>query len=275
MREVRSTFSKSWESSLAGVVEGASFAKGMGKVRMTSCPTQLEWFGDFLQGAEYCIGYETRSNKAVPISVIVKVLDMIQEDASEAVNTNAHQLIKVGAFITILTAGSLQGYEGFFLYLGGIRKHLEKGKHGVFPENPNKMLLSEQEAARLPHVTLCLLGDFRGKSGTNYHMMALANVSQLGIKTRWWIQELTRVAEAEGRLSGPAFASAIDDLDSSMDYDATFRLYLRQVQSEHPHLLLPEEDMTSMLPMVLVGLCTRQWRTEHNKLVLQTMFKMQ
>ncbi len=93
------------------------------------------------------------------------------------------------------------------------------------------MLLSEQEAARLPHVTLCLLGNFECKSGTNYHMMALANVSQSGIKTRWWNEELTRVAEAEGRLSGPAFASASGDFDSSMDYDATFRFYLRQVQS--------------------------------------------
>ncbi len=88
-------------------MEGASFAKEMGKVRIASCPTQSEWVGDFLQGAEYSMGYETRSNKAVPISVIVKVLDMIQQDASEAVNTNAHQLIKIGAFIAILTAGLL------------------------------------------------------------------------------------------------------------------------------------------------------------------------
>ncbi len=45
---------------------------------------------------------------------------------------------------------------------------------------------------------LCLLGDFKGKSGTNYHMIGLANKTKSGIKTCWWIEQLVVVAQREG-----------------------------------------------------------------------------
>jgi hypothetical protein len=45
-RRLRATYTKSWESSPLGVAEGASFAKGLGRIRPTSCPAQSEWFYD-------------------------------------------------------------------------------------------------------------------------------------------------------------------------------------------------------------------------------------
>ena len=48
LRHLRSTHTKSWESSPLGVAEGASFAKGLGRIRPTSCASQSEWFYDFL-----------------------------------------------------------------------------------------------------------------------------------------------------------------------------------------------------------------------------------
>jgi hypothetical protein len=42
LRRLRGTHSKSWESSPLGVAEGASFAKGLGRIRPTSCPSQSE-----------------------------------------------------------------------------------------------------------------------------------------------------------------------------------------------------------------------------------------
>ncbi|KAL7460179.1 hypothetical protein ACHAXS_000641 [Conticribra weissflogii] len=243
MRKVRATYSKSWDSSPDGVAEGSSFSKGTGKVRMTSCPTQSEWFADFLRGAEYRMGYETRSNKAVPIGAIAAVLELIAQDALEGSEVEANQLYKAGAFIAILTAGSLRGYEGFFTDLGGIRYHLDKGREGTMPKDPFKRIMSEQEAAQLPHVTLCLLGDFKGESGTNYHMIGLANETKSGIKTRWWIEQLVDVAQREGRLQGPAFATPSGELENSGDYDAVFRQYLKQVQILYPTILSSDEDV--------------------------------
>ena len=50
LRKMRSTYTKNWESSHAGVKEVAAFTNGRYQVRQTTCPAQLEWFYDFLQG---------------------------------------------------------------------------------------------------------------------------------------------------------------------------------------------------------------------------------
>ncbi len=62
MRQVRSTFTKSWESSARGIQEGLAFASGFQNATLTSCPTQQEWFGQFFRGAEIRMGYATKSN---------------------------------------------------------------------------------------------------------------------------------------------------------------------------------------------------------------------
>jgi hypothetical protein len=48
LRKMRSTYTKNWESSPAGVKEGAVFANGKYRVRQTTCPAQSEWFYNFL-----------------------------------------------------------------------------------------------------------------------------------------------------------------------------------------------------------------------------------
>jgi hypothetical protein len=75
MRKLRSTFSRSWDSSPAGVAEGASFSRGTGKVRMTSYPSQSQWFTDFLLGAQDRMGYDTKKQLPLPIKAIVKMLE--------------------------------------------------------------------------------------------------------------------------------------------------------------------------------------------------------
>ena len=40
LRQLRSTYTKNWESSPLGVAESAAFAKGMGRIRPTKCPAQ-------------------------------------------------------------------------------------------------------------------------------------------------------------------------------------------------------------------------------------------
>jgi hypothetical protein len=53
LRRLRGTYTKNWESSPMGVSKGASFAKGLGRIRPTSCPSQSKWFYNFLRGMEY------------------------------------------------------------------------------------------------------------------------------------------------------------------------------------------------------------------------------
>ena len=78
---------KNWESSPLGVVEGASFAKGLGRIRPTSCPSS-EWFYDMLWGMEYRMGCQAQPNHGLLIGAIVYLLDLVSEDAREAERLN-------------------------------------------------------------------------------------------------------------------------------------------------------------------------------------------
>lgn len=246
IRKLRGTFSKMWESPPRGVLEGASFAKGTGRVRPTDCPAQSEFFREFSSGCEYRMGYETMADHGVSIRAIVHVLDFIRRDAETAElvgeQTEANELWKIGAFICIVTSGSLRGYEGFFTDLAGLIENLHKGREGVVPDNATKKLLTEEDCLNLPHVCLCLLGDFKGEGGTNYHMMNLANESTSGLQVRWWIEQLVGVCKAEGRSSGPAFATPEGRLASMGDYNSVFKSYLKEVQSSTMLNLIPEEN---------------------------------
>lgn len=233
-RKVRATYSRNWESSARGVSEGASFAKGMGRVRPTECPTQSEWFQDFLRGCEMRMGSTPGSNLPLAMDAIAKLLDFIQEDAEgEEIQEEAHLLWKAGAYICILTVASLRGHEGFYADLSGIRLHLDNGRNGTIPPNlTRKTILTEEACRNLPHVTICLLGKFKGESATGHHLVSVANVTSSGLKPRWWIEKVVEVCAAEGRTSGPVFADAAGEPAASADYDAIFRVYLKRVQSE-------------------------------------------
>ena len=237
LRRLRATYTKNWESSPLGVAEGSSFSRGAGRVRPTSCPSQSEWFYDFLRGMEYRMGCQSQPNHGLLIGAIIRLLGIMREDAAEATRTDviaeANELWKVGAYVCVLTAASLRGHEGFYLDLAGMRKHVEKGRTGVIPAGLNKStVLKEEDCLRLPHVTICLLGKFKGEMGVDHHLITVANETSSGLCPRWWIEKLLEVCENEGRFDGPAFATPDGQLASSTDYDAVFRKYLKLVQEE-------------------------------------------
>jgi len=64
-----------------GVSEGASFAKGMGRIRPTSCQVQSGWYYDFSRGMEYRMGSQSKPDHGLLIGAIVHLLGLIEEDA--------------------------------------------------------------------------------------------------------------------------------------------------------------------------------------------------
>ncbi len=111
----------------------------------------------------------------------------------------------------------------------------------MVPPGLNKStLLSEEACQKLPHVAVCLLGQFKGETGTDHHLIALANKTVSGLRPRWWIEKLISVCESEGRMQGPAFATPDGKLALLVDYNAMFQKYLRRVQEETD--LIPEDQ---------------------------------
>ena len=245
-RTVRATLTKSYQSSPRGLSEGSSFARGTARVRPTSCPTQTDWFSDFLRGMEYRMGHQSKANRATRIGAIVKAVSYIREDAEACeIEAEANELWKIGAYVTVVTAASLRGNEGFFMDLEGLLRHIGKGKNGSLPAEgiTKSTLRSEDTCEALPHVVVCLLGKFKGRTGFDYHMINIASSTTSGLEPRWWIEKLLEVCAAEGRTQGPAFATPQGRLAASMDYDVTFKTYLKKVQVSDPELILPEEDV--------------------------------
>ena len=239
VRGVRGTASLNWQSSPIGVGESSSFSKGKGRVRPTSCPTQSDWFYYFSLGMELRMGSQSQPDQAVKMSAIVHLLHLVRADAQSAEDSgylsDADYLWKVGAYVCILTAASLRGHEGFYLELAGLRKHLSKGKNGFVPPGlviSKEVILSEEVCGNLPHVTVTLMGHFKGETKADQHLIAISSVSQSGLEPRWWIEKLVAVCSREGRIHGPAFADEFGVLASSPDYNSTFQGYLYRVQSE-------------------------------------------
>ena len=205
LRRLRGTHTKNWESSPLGVSEGASFAKGLGGIRPTSCPSQSEWFYNMLPGMEYGMGYQAQPNHGLLIGAIVYLLDLVSKDAREAERlncaTDANELCKIGAYICTLTCASLRGHKGFYLDLAGVQKHLSKGRVGMILVGLNRStVLKEEDCLSLPHITICLLGKFKGKTGVDHHLITVANETSSGLCPRWWMEKLVEVCEVEGRL---------------------------------------------------------------------------
>jgi hypothetical protein len=235
LQKMTSTYTKNWESSPTGVKEGAAFANGKYRVRRTTCPAQSEWFYGFLRRLEFRMGCQSDPNHGLLMGAIVHLLDLIRIDADEAEEARAvlvaNELWKGEAYVCILMAASLRGHEGFFMELAGLWKHLSKERVGVVPTVLNKStLLTEEVRRNLPHVTLCLLGKFKGDIGIDHHLIKLANETVSGLQPRWWIEKLVLVCEQEGRVNGPAFATPDGELALSVDYDSMFRRYLLRVQ---------------------------------------------
>jgi len=134
----------------------------------------------------------------------------------------ANKLWKVGAYVCVLTVALLRGHEGIYLDLAGMRKHVAKGRTGVVPAGLSKTsILTEEDCLRLPHVTICLLGKFKGETGVDHHLITVANMTSSSLQARWWMEKLLEVCEGEGRFNGPAFASPDGQL-----------AYLKLVQEE-------------------------------------------
>ena len=87
----------------------------------------------------------------------------------------------------LITSASLRGYEGFYTDLAGLGTHLNKGKHSVIPpELTHKLVLEEKAVTNLPHVASCLLENFKGEGGVNYHTMN-SLIGRLVLRTKRYV----------------------------------------------------------------------------------------
>jgi len=84
LQKMQSTYTKNWESSPAGVAEGAAFSSGKGRIRATSCPSQSEWYYDTWRGMEARLGHISRANHGLPMTAMIAAISAIEQEARSA-----------------------------------------------------------------------------------------------------------------------------------------------------------------------------------------------
>ena len=94
--------------------------------------------------------------------MIVKLLELIKEEAEEQERDIASELFKVGAAIATTVCASLRGPEVFMMELSVLRKHTQLGRGGIVPTNPMK---AGTDLSTAPHIIITLLGEFKGELG--------------------------------------------------------------------------------------------------------------
>ncbi len=74
------------------------------------------------------MGYTTQQQQPLGTSVIVKLFELIKEEAEEQDRDVASKFFKVGAAIATSVCASLKGSEVFMMELAALRKHILLGR---------------------------------------------------------------------------------------------------------------------------------------------------
>ena len=239
MRRPRATFTLAWESSPIGIQEGSTFTLNTARVTVTSCPSQQGWFDRMMRGAESRMGYTTQRQQQLGTNVIVKLLELIKEEAEEQDHDIASKFFNVGATIAMAVCASLRGSEVFMMELSALRKHIQLERGGVVPMNPMK---TDTVLSTAPHVIITLLVEFKAELGHKYHLMSLASTTTSGIELRWWVKTLI-IREEEGCITGPAFGHKDGSVALMREYNGILQHFLERIQKEHLNLISETDDI--------------------------------
>jgi len=189
-------------------------------------------------------------------NAIVKLFELIKEEAEEQDRDVTSIFFKVGVKIATAVCTSLRGSE-VFMELAALRKHIQLGRGGVVPMKPMK---AGTDSLTAPHVIITLLGEFKGELGYKYHLMSLASSTTSGVELRWWIETLIRIREEEGCITGPAFGHKDGSVALMREYNGNLQHFLERIQNEHIHLISETDDIQANY-----GLSQTFWRTAEGR----------
>jgi len=172
--------------------------------------------------------------------MIVRLLELVKEEAEEQDRGIASEFFKVGSAIATAVCASLRGPEVFMMELSALRKHIHLLRGGIVPPNP---IQAGADLSTALHVIITLLGEFKGELGCKYHLMSLASTTTSGIELRWWFETLIRIREEEVCITGPAFGHKDGTVTLMREYDDILQYFLERIQKEHPNLISETDDI--------------------------------
>jgi hypothetical protein len=185
-------------------------------------------------------GIHYMANKALRIQTVVRLLELVKEEAEDSPLGSRNGLYKFGAAVVVAQCGSLRGPEVLTMDLAGLRAHAHMGRNGQLPDDPMKV---GQDLSGAPYILFTLLGKFKGENGVRQHMICVSSRTVSGIETRWWIEKLIEAREQEGKMEGPAFGHPDGSVMSIRELDGFLHYFLERIQAENEELVAGQDNV--------------------------------
>ena len=194
IRKLRSAFSNHCRASAKSNQVSLALGDQKGKYqRFSADPCSSFWFYRFVEGARHRMGQDWRPNKAIPVELLLLLLEASELRIQEAVSRrDENRWIVFHAFAVVCYTVSLRGCEGFLLDLAGLNRKFTAGGD--------------------KYVIITLLGQIKGESGDRAHLIPCVPVTSSGIDVQASVSRLIEFKRARGHTNGPA----ISDLSGSV-----------------------------------------------------------
>ena len=226
MRKMRSMFSNIHHASAKGQAARV-MAKDAKKMTVSTGKTNGEFFERFIRGAHKRMGDVVKPDRALSLPVLHRIMEILERDW-EFANDEERELLAVeGSFYLIGFCGGLRGEEIPLTDITGIAKWWAEGE----VENVDA------------HVTVALLGRFKGETGEKYHLLPLASVTSSGLQPRLWIGRAIAALAKRGVSRGPLFQTSKGQPIRAGAMEAKFIQRLEYVQEKRPDLISQQVDV--------------------------------
>jgi hypothetical protein len=150
-------------------------AQNTTRIWVTTCLSYGYWFERFMRGVHKRMGEEVRSDFALSIKVLQRILGRLDKQWGDARTIETRQLVvEIAMFLVSGFGLGLRGEEVVKMDIAGYLTYFEAG----------------QDHATLLHVMILLLGRFKGETGKWWHLLPIVWKTRSGIEMGTWATRL-------------------------------------------------------------------------------------
>ena len=219
IRKLRTAFSNQVRASAVSNTEPIALEEREGKqyTRIATDPCASLWFSRFATGCKQRMGQDVRTNRALSLSLMHKLLDQCLQNAKTAlVYDDKHTWAICGGYYASCYVASLRGPEGRLMDLGG---------------------LIEYRDAQPGTTVLVLRGKIKGEHQSRTHLLPCVSVTGSGVNLKLWVDLTISANKLRGHVDGPAFCDKNGFVLSSEELDSRLHEALIQILHRDPNAL--------------------------------------
>jgi len=227
-RKTRSTFTVLWNvSPEAGSDITLSTSSKKGRYVATCNPSEGPWYQMFALGCCARMGDIVRQDRAYTIGVLLKMLDMFEQEYQDLGEAMPLQSIQACMFLLLTCLGGMRGYEAVWTDLAALRYDIE------YCED-----MDDYSAVAWP-----IVGRFKCHDGiAGCYMIPIAGVTNSGNNFLRLMQRFIRALAKEGTHEGWAFQRPNGTRAKASDYRVNIFTKLEIIQATTT-LIDPECDI--------------------------------